>query len=77
MRVDTLDVLLTGRDGVVSHVTAVFNDGVNYLQAFGIIVENVLRVLAINSVGTFVLFLGKIGVMAACGAISVLWLKVA
>jgi len=44
-------------------------------KAFGIIVENVLRVLAINSVGTFVLFLGEIGVMAVCGAISVFWLK--
>ena len=35
-----------------------------------------LRVAAINSVGDFVLFLGKIGVMAATAAISVVWLKV-
>jgi len=44
-------------------------------RAFGIIASNVLRVAAINSVGAFVLFLGKVGVMAATCAISVLWLK--
>ena len=46
------------------------------LQAFQIITSNVLRVAAINSVGDFVLFLGKIGVTAATCAISVLWLRV-
>ncbi len=47
-----------------------------YLQAFSIIASNVLRVAAINSVGDFVLFLGKIGVMAGTAAIGILWLKV-
>lgn len=47
-----------------------------YIQAFKIIMDNVLRVAAINSVGAFVLFLGKIGVMAATAAVGVFWLKV-
>ncbi len=46
------------------------------LQAFSIIANNVLRVAAINSVGDFVLFLGKVGVMAATAAIGVVWFKV-
>ena len=41
-----------------------------------IIASNVLRVAAINSVGDFVLFLGKVGVMAATAAIGVIWFKV-
>ena len=41
-----------------------------------IITSNVLRVAAINSVGDFVLFLGKIGVMAATAGIGIIWLKV-
>jgi hypothetical protein len=45
-------------------------------KAFSIIANNVLRVAAINSVGAFVLFLGKIGVMAATCAVSVIWLRV-
>ena len=40
------------------------------------LVSNVLRVAAINSVGNFVLFLGKIAVMAITAAISIVWLKV-
>ncbi|KAK2159127.1 hypothetical protein NP493_1746g00015 [Ridgeia piscesae] len=44
-------------------------------KAFEIISSNVLRVAAINSVGDFVLFLGKIGVMAITCAISVVWFK--
>ncbi len=47
-----------------------------HLQAVSFILNNPLRVLAVNSVGDFVLFLGKIGVMAATAAIGVLWLKV-
>ena len=47
-----------------------------YLQAFLIIASNVLRVAAINSVGDFVLFLGKVGVMAATAAIGIVWFKV-
>lgn len=45
-------------------------------QAFTTIVNNALRVAAINSIGDFVLFLGKIGVAAATGAIAIVWLKV-
>jgi hypothetical protein len=33
-------------------------------------------VIAINSVGSFVLFLGKVGVMATTMTIAVVWLKV-
>ena len=44
-------------------------------RAFTIIANNVLRVATINSVGDFVLFLGKIGVTAATCVISVIWLK--
>jgi solute carrier family 44 protein 1 (choline transporter-like protein) len=33
-------------------------------------------VAAINSVGDFILFLGKIGVMAATAAVGLLWFKV-
>ena len=46
------------------------------LKAFMIIASNVLRVAAINSVGDFVLFLGKIAVMATTGAIGIVWFKV-
>lgn len=44
-------------------------------KAFGILTSNVLRVAAINSVGVFVLFLGKVGVMASTCAIAIVWLK--
>jgi solute carrier family 44 protein 1 (choline transporter-like protein) len=44
-------------------------------RAFTIIASNVLRVAAINSVGDFVLFLGKIGVMAGTAAVGIVWLK--
>lgn len=46
------------------------------LQAFMTLFNNALRVLAINSVGDFILFLGKIGVMAATAAVGIVWLKV-
>lgn len=45
-------------------------------QAFMTLVSNALRVAAINSVGDFVLFLGKIGVCAATGAVGIFWFKV-
>ena len=45
-------------------------------QAFEIITSNALRVAAINSVGDFVLFLGKVGAMCLCGVFAVLWLRV-
>ena len=45
-------------------------------QSFTTLVNNALRVAAINSVGDFILFLGKIGVMAATGAVGILWFKV-
>ena len=35
-----------------------------------------MRVAAINSVGDFILFLGKIGVTAATGAVGIVWFKV-
>jgi len=44
-------------------------------RAFGIIASNVLRVAAINSVGDFVLFLGKVGVMASTLAVGIVWFK--
>ena len=40
------------------------------------ILDNALRVAAINSVGDFILFLGKIGVTAATGAVGIVWFKV-
>jgi len=59
--------------------TIIAIEGTNFCKsawkAFEIITSNVLRVAAINSVGAFVLFLGKVGVMAATCAISVVWLK--
>ncbi|KAK2149879.1 hypothetical protein LSH36_433g03003 [Paralvinella palmiformis] len=44
-------------------------------KAFEIITKNVLRVAVINSVGTFVLFLGKIGVAASTCVVAVIWLR--
>nr|XP_022317576.1 choline transporter-like protein 1 isoform X2 [Crassostrea virginica] len=44
-------------------------------KAFLTLVSNALRVAAINSVGDFVLFLGKIGVTAATGAVGIFWFK--
>ncbi|XP_035698826.1 choline transporter-like protein 1 isoform X3 [Branchiostoma floridae] len=41
-------------------------------RAFLALVSNALRVVAINSVGDFVLFLGKLGVVAIVGAISLI-----
>ncbi|XP_066299060.1 choline transporter-like protein 1 [Branchiostoma lanceolatum] len=41
-------------------------------RAFLALVSNALRVVAINSVGDFVLFLGKLGVVAVVGAISLI-----
>ena len=45
-------------------------------QSFTTLVNNALRVAAINSVGDFVLFLGKIGVMALTAAVGLIWFKV-
>jgi solute carrier family 44 protein 1 (choline transporter-like protein) len=59
--------------------TIIAIDGNNFCssaqKAFSILTSNVLRVIAINSVGAFVLFLGKIGVMATTCTIAVFWLK--
>ncbi|KAJ8306598.1 hypothetical protein KUTeg_017143 [Tegillarca granosa] len=44
-------------------------------KAFMTLISNSLRVAAINSVGDFVLFLGKLGVTAATAAVGVIWLK--
>ncbi|KAL5021272.1 hypothetical protein ScPMuIL_000427 [Solemya velum] len=44
-------------------------------KAFLTLVSNSLRVAALNSVGDFMLFLGKIGVTASTGAVGILWLK--
>ncbi|XP_048758552.1 choline transporter-like protein 1 isoform X1 [Ostrea edulis] len=44
-------------------------------KAFMTLVSNALRVAAINSVGDFVLFLGKIGVTAATAAVGIFWFK--
>lgn len=59
--------------------TIIAIDGKNFcsaaMKAFGILTSNVLRVAAINSIGAFVLFLGKVGVMAATCSIAVVWIK--
>ncbi|XP_041356726.1 choline transporter-like protein 1 [Gigantopelta aegis] len=44
-------------------------------KAFTMLVTNVLRVAAINSIGDFILFLGKLGVMAATAAFGIIWFK--
>lgn len=44
-------------------------------KAFLTIISNALRVAAINSVGDFILFLGKIGVTAATAAVGIVWFK--
>ncbi|XP_046365305.1 choline transporter-like protein 1 [Haliotis rufescens] len=44
-------------------------------RAFIILVSNSLRVAAINSIGDFMLFLGKLGVMGATAAVGIMWLK--
>ena len=53
-----------------------YNKLFHIFQSFTTLVNNALRVAAINSVGDFILFLGKIGVMAATGAVGILWFKV-
>ena len=59
-------------------ITAIY--GYNFCKsaatAFGILLKNVLRVAAINSVGFFILFLGKIGVVVIVEVIAFEWLKV-
>lgn len=45
-------------------------------QAFKMLVTNVLRVSAINSVGDFVLFLGKVFVVAVTVLIGTYWIEV-
>jgi len=59
--------------------TIIAIDGRNFCsaaqKAFSILTSNVLRVAAINSIGAFVLFLGKIGVMSGTCAVAVLWLR--
>ncbi|CAH1775579.1 unnamed protein product, partial [Owenia fusiformis] len=59
--------------------TVIAIEGTNFCsaakKAFTTLVSNVLRVAAINSVGDFVLFLGKIAVMAATCAIGMIWFK--
>ncbi|KAL8598964.1 hypothetical protein ACOMHN_006774 [Nucella lapillus] len=44
-------------------------------KAFHILASNALRVAALNSVGDLLLFLAKVAVMAATGAVSLIWLK--
>lgn len=44
-------------------------------KAFGILASNALRVAALNSIGDFLLFMGKLAVMAATGAVGIIWLK--
>lgn len=59
--------------------TIIAIDGINFcsaaIKAFGILTSNVLRVAAINSIGAFVLFLGKVGVMAATCSVAVVWIR--
>ncbi|XP_076441381.1 choline transporter-like protein 1 isoform X2 [Babylonia areolata] len=44
-------------------------------KAFHILVSNSQRVAALNSMGDLLLFMAKIAVMAASGAVSLVWLK--
>ena len=44
--------------------------------AFGILLKNILRVAAINSVGFFILLLSKVGVVVIVEVIAFEWLKV-
>ncbi|KAK7100512.1 hypothetical protein V1264_023454 [Littorina saxatilis] len=44
-------------------------------RAFNMLVSNAMRVAALNSIGDFLLFLAKLAVMAATGAVGVIWLK--
>ncbi|KAK7508117.1 hypothetical protein BaRGS_00000356, partial [Batillaria attramentaria] len=44
-------------------------------KAFGIMASNALRVAALNSIGDFLLFMSKLAVMAATGAVGIIWLK--
>lgn len=59
--------------------TIIAIEGTNFCsaaqKAFSILTSNILRVAAINSVGAFVLFLGKVGVTAGTCAIAVVWLR--
>lgn len=59
--------------------TVIAIEGTNFCssakKAFEIIASNALRVAALNSVGDFVLFLGKVSVMCISGLIAFFWLK--
>ena len=45
-------------------------------QAFGILVSNAQRVAALNSIGSLLVFLAKVAVMAATGAVGLICFKV-
>lgn len=45
------------------------------MQAWNAMATNVLQVATINSVGDFILFLGKVVVAALCGLIGIVMLK--
>ena len=45
-------------------------------RAFSILLANILRVGAINSVGFFILTLGKVAIIAAVEIIAFQWLRV-
>lgn len=59
--------------------TVIAIEGKNFCSAAGtafkIIASNILRVTAINSVGAFVLFLGKLGVSCITCIIAVFWFE--
>ncbi|ESP01318.1 hypothetical protein LOTGIDRAFT_112007 [Lottia gigantea] len=44
-------------------------------KAFRLLTSNILQVSSINSIGDFVLFLSKIGVVGATCAVGIIWLK--
>lgn len=47
-----------------------------YSQGYLVLAGNALRVTAVDGAADFVLFLGKLSVMAATTAVGVIWFKV-
>jgi solute carrier family 44 protein 1 (choline transporter-like protein) len=60
--------------------TIIAIEGLSFCQSaqksFLIVMENALRIIAINSVGDFMLFLSKISVTTTTLLLAVIWLQV-
>lgn len=61
---------------ILSYVSQIFCYDIFRLQAFNALISNALRVAAINSVGDFILFLGKCAIAAITGFVGLLAMKV-